>query len=172
MKNNKLFPIILGSILTAAAVGIRLFFDYLFPTGGTFGLPIYSIPLVIASLILGPLYGLLAGITADLAMGLFGPYNYLPLFGISTIIWATIPGLLTRKNYSFLKMVFSVLISYVLASLFNTLAIIVYYDSKTALASFAIRIPILLGMSPILIYLNHLIYERLTDYLNKKMINS
>ena len=106
MKNNKLFPIILGSILTAAAVGIRLFFDYLFPTGGTFGLPIYSIPLVIASLILGPLYGLLAGITADLAMGLFGPYNYLPLFGISTIIWATIPGLLTRKNYSFLKMVF------------------------------------------------------------------
>lgn len=59
--------------------------------GNTAGLPIYSIPLVIASLVLGPVYGLIVGITADIVMGLLGPYNYMPLFGISTVIWAVIP---------------------------------------------------------------------------------
>ncbi|MGI6781493.1 MAG: hypothetical protein ACOX56_01450 [Acholeplasmataceae bacterium] len=163
MQKKGLYKMVLGAILTALSIGIRLFFDYVFPTGGTFGLPVYSIPLVIASLTLGPLYGLLVGIVADFG-NLLGPHEYLPLFGISTIIWATIPGLIARKNYNFLKMVFAIIISYLLASLANTLAIIVYYDSKTALGTFAIRIPILLATAPALIYLNHLIYSRIKDY--------
>ncbi|HPX71894.1 MAG TPA: ECF transporter S component [Acholeplasmataceae bacterium] len=167
MQKKELYKIVLGGILTALAVGIRLFFDYVFPMGSTSGLPIYSIPLVIASLTLGPFYGLLVGITADLGMGLLGPYDYMPLFGISTIVWAVVPGLIARKNYNFLKMALAVIVSYLLASFSNTLAIIVYFDSKTALASFAVRIPVLVGTSPALIYLDHLIYSRILDYQNQ-----
>lgn len=164
MQKSELFKVVLGGILTALAIGVRLFFDYVFPTGGTFGLPVYSIPLVIASLSLGPLYGLLVGIVADLGMGLLGPHNYMPLFGISTIVWAVVPGLIAKGNYNFLKMAIAVLVSYLLASLSNTLAIIVYFDSKTAMASFVTRIPIMLATSPALIYLDHLIYSRIKDY--------
>jgi hypothetical protein len=92
----------------------------------------------------------------------------MPLFGISTVIWAVIPGLIARRNYDFLKMALAVIVSYLLASLANTLAIIIYFDSKTALASFAVRIPVLIGTSPALIYINHLIYSRIRDYENKQ----
>ncbi len=168
MQKRELFKIVLGGILTALAVGIRLFFDYVIPMGNTSGLPVYSIPLVIASITLGPIYGLLVGITADIGMGLLGPYSYMPLFGISTIIWAVVPGLVARRKYDFFKMALAVIVSYLLASLANTLAIIIYFDSKTALASFAVRIPVLIGTSPALIYINHLIYSRIRDYENKQ----
>lgn len=164
MEKSKLFKISLGGILAALAVGIRLFFDYVIPMGNTAGLPIYSIPLVIASLVLGPVYGIIVGITADIVMGLLGPYNYMPLFGISTVIWAVIPGLIARRNYDFLKMALAIIITYILASFSNSLALIIYFDSKTALASFAVRLPVLLATSPALIYINHLIYSRIRDY--------
>lgn len=162
------YKIVLGSILTALSIGIRLFFDYLIPTGGNFGLPLYSIPLIIASLMLGPSYGILIGILADLG-NLMGPHSYLPLFGLSTLAWAVIPGIIARKNYNFLKIAIAIMISYLVASSLNTVAIIVYFNSKTALGSLAIRIPILLTSTPPLIYICHLIYTRILEYQQKDL---
>lgn len=161
---KKLFKVVLGGVLAALAVGINLFFQYFVPNDGTFGLPIYSIPLVASSLYLGPLYGLIVGFVADLGIGFLGPYGYKPLFVLSTLSWAFFPGLIARKNYNFFKMAIAIIVAYLMASFGNTLAMYVHYDKNTAIGSLLIRLPILIGSTPPLIYIDHIIYDRILAY--------
>lgn len=167
--------VVLASLLTALAVGINLFFQYLIPSSDS-GLPIYSIPLIIASLYLGPWYGLLIGIAADTAIGFLGPFGYLPLFFLSTMSWAFFPGIIARKNYNFYKMVLAVTVAYIFATLGNTLALGVNISFNVAISSLTVRIPIMLISITPLIYITHLIYSRILDFtepdiIKKKEVN-
>ncbi|NLL69018.1 MAG: ECF transporter S component [Acholeplasmataceae bacterium] len=161
MQKIQIKKIILGAILAAISAAIRLSSDYLFPSGGSFGLPLYSIPLVISSLYLGPWFSLIVGFVADLGIGFLGPYGYKPLFVISSLAWSFIPGLIARKNYNFGKMAIAIIISYLFASLGNTFAIWVHFGKGTAVGSLIVRLVMLISLSPFLIYINHVIYERL-----------
>lgn len=164
MPKIELKKVILASLLTALAVGINLFFQYLIPSSDS-GLPLYSIPLIIASLYLGPWYGVLIGIAADTAIGFLGPYGYMPLFILSTLAWSVIPGIIARKRYSLFKMVAAISISYLFATLGNTLALAVNISSNVAISSLTVRIPVMLVSLTPLIYVTHLIYSRLLAYI-------
>lgn len=164
LMQKQLQKAVLGAILAAMAVGINLFFAYVIGGDGTFGLPIYSIPLIISSIYLGPLYGFLVGFVADLGIGFLGPFGYKPLFVLSTLSWSVIPGLFIRKKYNLFKMIIAVFVAYVLATAGNTLALIVHYDSNTAISSLIYRIPSMLVLMTPLVTLSHLIYKRILDY--------
>ena len=82
MKQIELKKIALGAILAALSVVLNLMFSLWLPTDA-FGFPFYSIPLILAGLFLGPLYGLIVAVVADTAFGL--AQGYYPLFVISSI---------------------------------------------------------------------------------------
>ena len=172
MEKNKTYKIIIGALLAAMSAAIRLFFDYLVPSGGTFGVPLYSIPLIISSLYLGPWYSLLVGFVADLGIGFLGPYGYKPLFVISSLSWAFFPGIIAKKNYNFGKMAISIFIAYIVASLGNTFAMFIHYGREMAVASLFIRIALAITLSPVIFSISHVIYDRILQFQSDRIIET
>lgn len=164
MEKQKLKKPIIGALMAALAVAIDLFFKYVVPSDGTSGLPFYSIPLSIGSMMIGPFYGIFMGIAADLGKGFLGPYGYKPLYMIAAISWSTVPGLIKGKKYDFLKMSFSLFLAYVIATLGNSFANWVYFGKEMLIGTIALRIITLIVSLPILIIINHIIYMRISHF--------
>lgn len=158
--NKKLMKIILTTMFAALAAAVSLFFVYIVPSDGTFGLPLYAIPLMIGSLLLGPGYGTIAAFLADLAIGFLGKYGYMPLYVFSSLAWGFFAGLIKNK-YSTVKLLLITSISYLTATLANTLANFIYFGKKAAFASLPLRGISLVIFTPIITSVVHVLYLRL-----------
>ncbi len=158
--NKNLMKIILTTMFAAIAAAVSLFFVYVVPSDGTFGLPFYAIPLMIGSLLLGPKYGLVAGFLADLAIGFLGKYGYMPLYTISSLSWSFFAGLIKNK-YKALKLLIMTFVSYLIATLGNTLANYIYFGKKAALGTLPLRVISLFIFTPIITSAVHVLYLRL-----------
>jgi len=158
-KNKELLKLLLAVALTAISVVIDVLFKYVVPIE-TFGMPFYAIPLVLGSIILGPVYGVMMALVGDAIGVVISGYSYLPLYALAAISWGLIPGIINRK-YGFVKLIFSVLLAYLFANLSNTLANYVYFGQVTALATLAIRLLLIVPNSIIIILVTHLLYKRL-----------
>lgn len=144
-------------MLAAISVCISLFFAYIIPGGGSFGLPLYAIPLIIASILFGPYLGFIVGFLADLGIGILGPYGYMPLYGFSTITWAVVPGIFIKdyKKYTFLKLLIIIFYTYLMASLFNSFANYIYWGKKTFILTFTVRAFNIFLFTPVLTFLSN-----------------
>lgn len=159
IRKSKIKKIVYSSIFAALSAGISLFFSYLIPLGASAGLPLYAIPLIMASIILGPGYGFLVSFVADLAIGFMGPYGYMPLYMISTISWGVISGLFIKRKdkYNLFILLFSVFYSYLIASLGNSFANFIYFGKKTFFATLPIRLFNMLLFTPVITWLSHIL---------------
>lgn len=140
---KQIFKLTLASSFTAIAVIIDIIFKSFLPSN--FGIPMYAIPVIVGSIILGPFYGGIIGFASDVlgfyAMPQDTSFNI--IFSISAIAWGIIPGLFISEKSQ--KIVYGIVLffSHLIATLLNSLALFIVVGKKVALASLPIRLSFL-----------------------------
>lgn len=152
----------LASILTALSIGLDLLVKNVIPTID-FGLPYYAIPLIIGSIVLGPVYGAIMGFTSDLigfVLAQRGSYAF--LFAFSAIAWGVIPGLLLKKDSKWLKVTIAIILTHLIATGLNTLALWLEVSPTYATSNLLTRL--------IMIPINVVILSYVTVVLNQRLM--
>ena len=128
MVQTNLRKITMAATLTALSVVIDILFKQFIPQGiqNVFGLPFYAIPLVIGSMLLGPIYGAMMGFVADYFATMATGVPYAPWFVLAALVWGILPGLLVKPKDNFIKIFIVIIITHALATMFNTYALSVY----------------------------------------------
>lgn len=95
---------------------------------------IEAVPIFIAGMLFGPLYGGIVGFSADLVGCLFSGYGYNPLFCVPPILYGMFAGLFRHylgRNVSLSRLVVAFLSPVVLGSvLYQSAALAFIYNSK------------------------------------------
>jgi ECF transporter S component (folate family) len=159
-KMNDLQKLLLAVSLTSISVVIDVLIKYVIPVE-TFGLPFYAIPIVIGSIVLGPIYGVMMALVGDALGVLMSGYGYLFLYSLAAISWGLVPRLIVRNKYRIVRLAIGVLIAYLFASLSNTFANFYYFGQTTAIATLFIRLALIIPNSIVIIVLTHFLYQRL-----------
>lgn len=151
MKNNvQLQKLVLGASLTAVSIVIDVFFKLILNIPN-FGLPFYAIPIIIGGIVLGPVFGGIMGFVGDAIGMLIIGGDYLPLFVIAPIMWGVIPGLILNKRFSIFNLAWVILLSYAVANISNTLAMLFYWPREVTFAWFVLRL-VLIPFNAIIIF--------------------
>lgn len=130
------------SLFTAIATVFNIFSVPM--GGGTNFISFVYIPCFFAGTFLGPIFGFLVGVSADVLGQLISPKgDYLPLIGIASGLLAAIPGMIFKIKK--LHFTVKILICFILILIFctaglNTLAIYLRYSTKKV-SYFAYMIP-------------------------------
>jgi ECF transporter S component (folate family) len=174
---KELKRITLAATLTALSIVLDITFKTIIPSGldRIFGFPYYSIPLVIGSLILGPIYGGAMGYISDL-VGFYasGYPQYEPLFALSAIAWGVLPWLLTKVVSKWPKVLLAIFVSHLSASALNTLSMYISYGAETAFGSLGLRLAMMPVNVIIITVTTYLILQRLNpvfeDYMKPQKL--
>lgn len=168
MNKNKLtiLKLSLGAMFASLSVILNLVFD-IWLNLNTFGFPFYGIPLILAGIFLGPKYAVIIGIVADTVFGTIK--GYYPWFVFSTIAWSVIPALL-KANKNKIYWTFAILLTYLSATLLNTIAILLNFSRTAAFASFWLRVGLIVPFGIIISIISYHLYERLKESLPKEII--
>ncbi|MBU1093285.1 MAG: folate family ECF transporter S component [Firmicutes bacterium] len=161
--NKQLQKIVLAASLAAVSVVIDVFFKYVLNIQH-FGVPFYAIPIIIGSIVLGPLYGVIMGFIGDGIGVMIAGEGYLPLYVIGPMIWGLMPGLLLHKKYSPLKLGWAIPLTYVLVSLSNTLAGVVYFGSEVTILYLYLRLSLIPFNSVIMFVIIKDVYRKLSPF--------
>ncbi len=148
--------IVLGGLLAAMAVGLKFSSFTLIDYRLTF----YDIPLIISSIVLGPVVGGFVGFVTDWVYSILMGYP-IGLFTISSIIWGLIPGMLliVLRRVNVRTLIIIILVTSVLAFTANTFALYIMYGSGT-LANLPARILTMMIKLPIQVFAVKVIYSR------------
>lgn len=123
MVKKELRKLTLAATLTALSIVIDILSKTIIPSGVSFGFPFYAIPLVIGSIVLGPIYGVTMGFLSDLVGFISFPQGtYDILFALQAMAWGVIPWLIARRKSSAPRVVIAVLVTHIVASLCSTTA--------------------------------------------------
>ena len=166
MVKKNLRKLTLAAILTALSIVLDITFKTLVPANQSFGFPFYAIPLVLGSIVLGPIYGGTMGFISD-AIGFFaaprGDYNI--LFALQAISWGIVPFFLAKRNAKAFRVGFAVFISHLIASTLSTTADFLFHyltlgkAVNQALAVAFVHVPLRLLMMPVnIIIITYIIY--------------
>ncbi|MDX9692088.1 MAG: folate family ECF transporter S component [Acholeplasmataceae bacterium] len=156
----------LAAVLTATSVVIDVFFKQLMGIQN-FGVPFYAVPIIMGSIILGPHYGVLMSLVSDAVGVTIAGQGYLISFAIAPIMWGLIPGLFLYKRYSLYRLAYVIPLTYLFASLSNTLAMFIEFGRETTIATLAIRVIFIPLNSIIMFYVIKDVYLRLTPFHEK-----
>ncbi|MCF7932666.1 MAG: ECF transporter S component [Acholeplasmataceae bacterium] len=161
MKHQMLLQkLALASVLTALSIVIDIMFKMI-AMSPVFGFPFYAIPIVLGSILLGPIFGMMMAFIGDFFGVINSGYPYLPLFALAALAWGAIPGILMRKHVQPERLMWAIVISYLLASGFNTVAMMVHYSVQTALANLPLRLLAAMFNGPVMFVLIRDLYRRM-----------
>ncbi len=149
--------IVYGAVFTSIAIVIKLFITFETPF---FRLSFFEFPLMLCSILLGPLYGALAGFITDLNYIIINPRAMivaLNWFTLESITFGLVPGLFFHYiKYNKKKLMIILLITMILGFTFNTLGINMYYGTGYAVSSIPLRLLRDTLKYPLYLYLIHL----------------
>lgn len=165
-KNIVLKKVILASSFTTMSVVIDVFFKSILNISN-FGLPFYAIPVVLGSIILGPIYGIGIALIADAFGVMMSGYVYLPLYALAAIFWGLVPGLLIRGEVRKPRLIISIFLAYLLANMSNTFANYYYFGFGTALTTLALRLALLPFNAVIIYYVTYDVNIRLQTLITR-----
>lgn len=165
-KNIVLKKVILASSFTTMSVVIDVFFKSILNISN-FGLPFYAIPIVLGSIILGPIYGIGIALIADAFGVMMSGYVYLPLYALAAIFWGLVPGLLIRGEVRKPRLIISIFLAYLLANMSNTFANYYYFGFGTALTTLALRLALLPFNAVIIYYVTYDVNIRLQTLITR-----
>ncbi len=141
-KKQQLFKLTLASSFAALSIVLDIVFKSVV-TIPNFGFPYYAIPLVVGSIMLGPIYGGMMGFVSD-AVGFFlgggSPQGFNILFSFAAIAWGILPSLLTFKKKHILFLLISVVVTHLVATSFSTLADYIAIGPKYAWTKLSLRV--------------------------------
>lgn len=152
--------ITLLSILMALGVVLKFFSI----GDGEFRISFWDIPLFIAGMISGPIYGTICALGADLIYGLcFSSYPFSFIMMFTTVIWGFGGGLFYKTNLSkkTVLLYISVLITSIIATCINSLYLVLYSGGLgPMLMKLPIRIVVLLIKWPITSTMVYILYKK------------
>lgn len=161
MSNRLLLQkIALASVLTALSIVIDIMFKMI-AMSPVFGFPFYAIPIVLGSILLGPVFGMIMAFTGDFFGMINSPYPYLPLFALAALAWGAIPGLLVKRHHHPERLMWAIVLSYLFATGFNTLAMIVHYSVETAIVNLPLRLLAAMFNGPVMFVLIRDLHRRM-----------
>ncbi len=118
MKNKHLRALIITAILAAMSIVLGKFLQI--PIGDSFRISFENLPIILASLLFGPVYGGACGLVADLLGCVLRGYAIIPLITVASCLMGIIPGVFTRYIFKSFRMPFVILsgmISHVICSM-------------------------------------------------------
>ncbi len=167
MKQNiYVQKMVLAASLAAISIIIDVFFKFVLNIQN-FGLPFYAIPIIFGSIILGPSYGVMIALVGDVIGVVTANQAFLPFFVLGPIMWGLIPGLILHKKYTVHRLVWVVPLTYLLASLSNTLALMIHFDVQTTLSLLVIRMSLIPFNSVIIFFLVKDIHLKLIPFFER-----
>ena len=181
MRQKIIFNIVIASILAAMALvleklGIKI---PLLGNTTTLRISFYGLPLMIAGIIFGYKTGLLAGlimaIISQLVLSEYGITPTTPLWMIAPIIFGLLSGLIIKifkDKISVISILISVVITSILVSLANSLAlyvdgIVFDYDTKITFVLIIIRILSSIVVACIYIPILYILSKRLKKFIEE-----
>lgn len=181
MRQKIIFNIVIASILAAMALvleklGIKI---PLLGNTTTLRISFYGLPLMIAGIIFGYKTGLLAGlimaIISQLVLSEYGITPTTPLWMIAPIIFGLLSGLIIKifkDKISVISILISVVITSILVSLANSLAlyvdgIVFDYDTKITFVLIMIRILSSIVVACIYIPILYILSKRLKKFIEE-----
>ncbi|MFA7055048.1 MAG: folate family ECF transporter S component [Acholeplasmataceae bacterium] len=167
MKQNiYVQKMVLAASLAAISIIIDVFFKFVLNIQN-FGLPFYAIPIIFGSIILGPSYGIMIALVGDVIGVITANQTFLPFFVLGPIIWGLIPGLILHKKYVISRLVWVIPLTYLCASLSNTLALMIHFDIQTTLSLLLIRMSLIPFNSVIMFFLIKDIHFKLNPFFER-----
>lgn len=124
MVKQELRKVTLAAVLTALSIVLDIAFKQLVPANQSFGFPFYAIPLVIGSIVLGPIYGGTMGFISD-GVGFFASgsnFAYDFMFALQAISWGVLPYLIAKRKSSWVRIGVAVLVTHMIATTLSTTA--------------------------------------------------
>jgi ECF transporter S component (folate family) len=164
-KGKELQKLVLASSLVAISIVIDIFFKQVL-SFNNFGVPFYAIPIIYGSIILGPVYGLIMGYVSDLVGFVAFPNGaYAFIFALGAMLWGLIPGLFLFKKFDKVKLVMVIAFTHVLVTIANTIGLLTFLSTETALASLTIRLTMIPVNVVIITLLVSSLYQKLLPVL-------
>ncbi len=140
---------------------------------GEFRISIWELPLFLAGMLVGPFYGGICALGADLIYGLiFSPFPFSFIMMFTTIVWGVAGGLFYNKKLDKLFLIAVVFMTALLATGINTVYLILYYGLESALAMLPIRVAIALVKSPVTAILVFILYSQFLRMKLDQLLNS
>ena len=116
----------IASILISLSVVINVFFR-MFIANQFFGIPLFALPLIIGSIVLGPKTGAAMGLITDVLSFFLGSQTtFLPLFSFSRIAWGFLPGFFYYGKRQIFLLFIGILITHLVATTINSFALYLY----------------------------------------------
>ena len=161
---KQVFKLTLASSLVSISVVLDIVFKVIIPNDN-FGVPIYAIPLVIGSIILGPIYGAMMGLVSDVA-GFFlmprGDFNF--LFSLSAMAWGTLPGLFLNKHSQRMGYYIVLFFTHLVATTVNTISLYFFVSKNYALTMLPLRIAMLPINVLVVGFISHYVLKFILEY--------
>lgn len=148
-----------AAMLIAMSVVLKAFLSL---EGGFFRFSLFSIPLILLGILLGPYIGIIAGFIVDWIYVLISPFAFTFNFmTLSTISWALIPALFffRKKNLSLFQISGVIIVTSLLAFSLNTYQLYLWAGSG-AFANVPLRLVIMVITWLVQIPVVNVIYKR------------
>ena len=157
--NKKIKKIAILSILMALGVVLKFF-----SIGtGEFRISFWDIPLFMAGVIAGPIYGGIVALGADLIYGLcFSTYPFSFIMMFTTIIWGVAGGIfkyIKINKLTLIPLFIVVLGTSITSTLINSIYLILYYGFESMLLKLPLRLLVLVIKWPITTMLVYILYK-------------
>ena len=157
--NKKIKKIAILSILMALGVVLKFF-----SIGtGEFRISFWDIPLFMAGVIAGPIYGGIVALGADLIYGLcFSPFPFSFIMMFTTIIWGVAGGIfkyLKINKLTLIPLFIVVLGTSITSTVINSIYLILYYGFESMLVKLPLRLLVLVIKWPITTLLVYILYK-------------
>lgn len=156
MKQNTTRKIAFGALMIALGIYLKVILKV---ETGNWRVAIYEIPILLASLYLGPIWGLATGIGVDLIYSYQSGFAFSLLMHISTAMWGAAGIFIRNRNHHFrLKLWIVVAVFMILATAINTLQL--YLWGINIYADLFFRISVMVIKIPLVAYVADLVWAR------------
>jgi len=148
-----------AAILISMSVVLKAFLSI---EGGFFRFSLFSIPLILLGILLGPYIGIIAGFIVDWIYVLISPFAFTFNFmTLSTIAWALIPALFffRKKELSLFQISIVIIFTSLVAFSLNTYQLYIWAGSG-ALANVPLRLVIMMATWVVQIPVVYVLYQR------------
>lgn len=135
---------------------------------GEMRLGFYEVPVFLSGMLLGPLFGSIVGLGADLIYSISSGYSFSVIMMCSALMWGLLGGLFYNKKAKFLTTLIVCLVASVLATTINSVQLYIYYGMGM-FGNLPNRIITMLVKWPIISVLVWLLNERVIKEVIKKI---
>ena len=136
----------------------------------SFRISIWDIPLFMAGVLAGPIYGGIVAMGADLIYGLcFSQYPFSFIMMFTTIVWGVSGGLfkyIKISKYTIIPLYFLILATSIFATAINSVYLVTYQGINTMLAGLPFRLLVMFIKWPITSTLIYILYKSVFEKVN------